>query len=609
MIYFRILTLFIFSLLFFLNSGCASIDSAPPSNKDIVTQPSSVKGPGDVSSGHVDNNSLAGKNDTLPTEEEMPEIQSLAHKEGFGENGLNNEKSIEPLSDQELIDSALEYCQASNEFWQQGDLENAIDCLDKALSFTLKINNTTNPEIIQEKDDLRITIAKRMVEVYSSRFTVANGTHKAIPLDMNSYVQKEIDSFKGREKKWFLRVYARSGKYRPAILKELREAGLPEELSWLPLIESGYSTKARSVKSAVGMWQFIASTGYKYGLKRNTWIDERMDPEKSTRAAIAYLTELHQIFGEWKTALAGYNCGEARVIRAIKSQKINYMDDFWDLFQKLPNETARYVPRFYAVLHILKDPEAYGFELPPLEEELEYEKITVQKQMSLNTLAKTMDIKYDQLKELNPSLFQNVTPKTTHELKVPKGKSAVLMAKLDEIPVYYPPTPAYVIHRVRSGESLSVIADRYKTSIRSIMNMNNLKRKDYLRVGWKLKIPTGKYTAVTYADSSGTPTRYVVKKGDSLWKIADRLGTTVNSIKAANNLNTTTLQIGQVLMVSQGLTDSKPGTSQIYIVRRGDSPYLIAKRHSMNLYDFLKINNLTAKSTIYPGQEVKVNPR
>ena len=609
MIFFRVRTLFIFSLLFFLNSGCASLNSNPPSQKEIVTQTATIKDSESLPSGHFDNEPPVENNGTLAAEEEKSEIQTAVHEMRIEENSLNNEKNIEPLTNQELIDSALEYCQASNEFWEQGDLENAVDCLDKALSFTLKINNSTNPEILQEKDDLRITIAKRMVEVYSSRFTVANGTHKAIPLDMNSYVQKEIDSFKGREKKWFLKVYARSGKYRPAILKELKEAGLPEELSWLPLIESGFSTKAKSNKAAVGMWQFIASTGYKYGLKRNTWLDERMDPEKSTRAAIAYLTELHQIFGEWKTALAGYNCGETRVLRVIKSQKINYMDDFWDLFQKLPNETARYVPRFYAVLHILKDPEAYGFELPPLEDVLEYEKITVQKQMSLNTLAKTMDVKYDQLTELNPSLFQNVTPKTTYELKVPKGKSTVLMAKLDEIPVYSPPTPAYVTHRVRSGESLSVIADRYRTSIRSIMNMNNLKSKDYLRVGWNLKIPTGKYTPVTYADSSGTPTKYVVKKGDSLWKIANRLGTTVNSIKAANSLSSTTLQIGQVLTVSKGLTDSKPGTSQNYIVRRGDSPYLIAKRHNMNLYDFLKMNSLTAKSTIYPGQEVKVTPR
>jgi membrane-bound lytic murein transglycosylase D len=200
---------------------------------------------------------------------------------------------------------------------------------------------------------------------------------------MNRHVQKAIDLFTtGREKEWFLKVYARSGKYRPAIVRELKEAGLPEELSWLPLIESGFSTVAISSARALGMWQFIASTGYKYGLNRDAWIDERMNPEKATKAAIAYLTELHQIFGEWTTALAAYNCGEARVLKEISTQKINYMDNFWDLYEKLPSETAFYVPKFLAVLHIVNNPSAYGIELPPLEKEIEYDKVNINKQFS-----------------------------------------------------------------------------------------------------------------------------------------------------------------------------------------------------------------------------------
>jgi membrane-bound lytic murein transglycosylase D len=132
------------------------------------------------------------------------------------------------------------------------------------------------------------------------------------------------------------------------ILEKLEAAGLPAELSWLPLIESGFKVKALSRARALGLWQFIPSTGYKFGLKRDQYIDERIDFEKSSDAAIAYLKELHNIFGDWSTVLAAYNCGEGRVLRVIRTQNINYLDDFWDLFGRLPFETARYVPRFLA---------------------------------------------------------------------------------------------------------------------------------------------------------------------------------------------------------------------------------------------------------------------
>lgn len=607
MFFLRILFVLVSSLSLLLNSGCVSPESYTPPQKKMSKQTSGTPEKITPPPEPIEKQSLPVIAEDIDPDEAL--IEEQIADEDIEKDPPNEDNDRVILTEQELIDSALEYCQASNEFWDKGDLEGAIDCLDKAYSITLKINNSSNPEIMQEKEDLRMTISKRILEVYTSRYTVANGTHKAIPLDMNEYVQKEINSFKGKERKWFLKVYARSGKYRPAIVKELKKAGLPEELSWLPLIESGFSTKAFSSARAMGMWQFIASTGYKFGLKRNTWFDERRDPEKSTKAAIAYLSELHQIFGEWKTALASYNCGEARVLRVIKSQKINYMDDFWDLFQKLPRETARYVPRFFAVLHILDNPGAYGFELPELEEELVYEKVTVKKQMSLKDLAKEIDIPYTLLHELNPALFQSVTPKIDYELKVPAGKAEILTAKLDDVPTYYPPVPAYVIHRVRSGDSLSVIADKYNTSINSIMSLNGLKSKNYLRAGWKLKVPTGKYTARTYTAPSETPTKYVVQKGDSLWKIANSFGTTVKSIKTANNLISSNLRIGQTLMLSKEPSATKTGENQEYIVKRGDSPYLIAKKYSMNLYDFMKINNLNAKTTIYPGQVVKVVPR
>jgi len=283
---------------------------------------------------------------------------------------------------QEMLDSALEFCQASFDFWNKGDLDNALDALDQAYSLILKVDaNPEEPEILQQKDDLRFTISKRIIECYSSRFTVANGYHKAIPLVMNRHVEKAIKLFTVRERNFFLDSYRRSGRYRPAIVKALKEAGLPEELSWLPLIESGFKLRAFSRARALGLWQFIASTGYKFGLKRDRWIDERMDPEKSTMAAIAYLKELHQIFGDWATVLAAYNCGEGAVLKRIRSQKINYLDNFWDLYRKLPRETAFYFPKFLAVLHILNDPEAHGMRLPPVDEEIKSEKIKIEKEV------------------------------------------------------------------------------------------------------------------------------------------------------------------------------------------------------------------------------------
>ena len=521
------------------------------------------------------------------------------------------------MTNQELLDSALEYCQASNDFWERGDLDNALDALDKAYSLILKVKTDNDAEVLQQKEDLRFTISKRIIETYASRFTAANGSHKAIPLVMNRHVERALDIYKGRERTFFLESYRRSGRYRPSIVEALHETGLPEELSWLPLIESGFKIRALSRARALGLWQFIASTGYKFGLKRDSWIDERMDPEKSTQAAIAYLKELHQIFGDWTTVLAAYNCGERRVLNRIKSQRINYLDNFWDLYETLPRETAFYVPRFLAVLHILNDPEAQGFILPPVDPAIETEAVTINKQVHLKTIARRLDIDYELLKDLNAELRHDCTPKDPHALKVPAGKGEMLLAKLDDIPVWQPPVPAYVVHRVRPGETLSVIAARYKTSVRSIMAMNGLRSSHYLRAGWKLRIPTSKVRTsqldrrlerppVQTASLKDDLVTYVVEEGDSLWIVAKRFGTTITVIQSLNHLNSSELRVGQVLKVPRGSSANDSTETQVYCVRKGDSPYLIAKRHRMNLAEFLKLNHLTPRSTIFPGQTLLV---
>jgi membrane-bound lytic murein transglycosylase D len=513
---------------------------------------------------------------------------------------------------QPVLDDALELCQVSQDFWQKGELENALDALDQAYAMILHVDSTDQPKLIQQKEDLRFLISKRILEIYASRNIVVNGNHNAIPLVMNSHIQKEINLFTRGERNFFRSSYKRSGRYRPMIVAALREAGLPEELSWLPLIESGFKVNALSRSRALGPWQFIPSTGYKFGLKRDKFIDERMDPAKSTRAAIAYLKELHGIFGDWSTVLAAYNCGEGRVLRVIRSQNLNYLDNFWDLYERLPRETARYVPRFLATLHILKNPEKYGIDDIIVDPPLESERVTISKQIHLRDVARTIGVSEAKLKELNPELRYKIIPGDGYPLRLPLGHSNILLANLDKIPVTQPPQRAFVYHRVRRGETLSVIARKYRTSIGSLMRANKLRRSNYIVAGKLLKIPQRGYVykkPKPVRPQNGKAVNHIVRKGDSLWIIAKQYGTTTKSIQELNHLASTNLFKGQTLTIFPAKAKKekidKTGLKS-YQVKSGDSPFLIARRHNMTLERFLSINDLWHGSTIYPGQIVYI---
>ena len=547
---------------------------------------------------------------------ELPEKVDTEDQNSSLAGPVSPEDSDQGEKIQSALDEALDFCQASQDFWQKGELENALEALDHAYALILKTDTTNSPKLIQQKEDLRFMISKRILEIYASRNIVVNGNHNAIPLVMNKHVQLEINHFtKYGEKSFFIEAYKRSGKYRPYIVSQLKAAGIPVELSWLPLIESGFKVNALSRARALGPWQFIPSTGYKFGLKRDKYIDERIDPVKSTHAAIAYLKELHQIFGDWSTVLAAYNCGEGRVLRVIRSQNINYLDNFWDLYERLPRETARYVPRFMAALFIINNPEKYGLNAITVDEPLEYENVTVSKQIHLKNIAKEIGVPEKTLRELNPELRYRILPQDKYPLRVPPGKSEVLLANLDKIPVSYPPQSAYVYHRIRPGESLSTIARRYHSSVRKIMRANNLHRSSYIVAGRKLKIPrrgTMPYRPKIDRNKDLTlPSTHAVKSGDSLWNIAKRYGTTTQKIQSLNNLQTTQLHIGQALKIP-GYKDEKivakieVGNLKVYQVKRGDSPFDIAQLHNMPLKRFLRINLLTLNSTIYPGQKLVI---
>ncbi len=400
----------------------------------------------------------------------------------------NGKKESIDDEQQALLDSALELTETAQEYWEESDMDSAIETLDEAYAMLLKTEGS-NPKIAQQKEDLRFVISKRIMEMYASRKTSVDGTYTAIPMTMNDHVQREIQSFQTVEYDFFVESYKRSGRYRGAMVKALKEAGLPEELSWLPLIESGYKVRALSRSRALGLWQFIPSTGYKFGLKRNAWIDERLDPDKATDGAIAYMKELHSMFGDWATVLAAYNCGEGSVARVIRNQKINYLDNFWDFYERLPRETARYFPRFLAVLAIVKDPAKYGFTLEQPDSPVSFDTVTIERPVHLKSIADKLGVDTEDLAGLNPELRYGATPNTAYALKVPVGKGETLLAAIETMTKWSPPKVEYVVHRVRRGETLSLIAMRYRTSIQRILEANNIRSTKLLRVGQRLKIP------------------------------------------------------------------------------------------------------------------------
>ena len=504
----------------------------------------------------------------------------------------------------QLVVEALEATESARVFWQEGDTEAALETLDLAYELLLQIPD--DADMTRQKEDLRHLISRRVVEIYRSRMTTASDLSSPIPLDMNEYVEHELARFRGPERKFFLESYRRSGQYRPMIVRKLREAGLPEELSWLPLVESGFKTRALSSARALGPWQFISSTGSRYGLQRSHWIDERMDPEKSTDAAIAYLTDLHGMFGDWMTALAGYNCGEHRVMKVIRRQENDYLDHFWDVFGQLPRETARYVPRFLATLAIVRNPEKYGIELPEPLPPVRTEGVSIARHAQLAELDRALGLEKGALTGLNPELRRGTTPDTSYALRVPRAVAPSFETKLAALPTYVPPPEeTFARHRVRRGETLSTIARRHRTSVGAIARANNLRSRHQIRVGQRLKIPQrgGATKRVRAAPAKASASwRHTVRRGDSLWKLASRYGTTVDRIKRDNGLRSNRLAIGQRLKIETG-----PGTgARKYTVRRGDTIGRIAKRHAVSVDAMLRANGLSRRSTIHPGQVLRL---
>ncbi|MGK0289252.1 MAG: membrane-bound lytic murein transglycosylase D [bacterium] len=299
---------------------------------------------------------------------------------------------------------------------------------------------------------------------------------------INFYIQKLSTT----KRKLFERGLKRSPHYLAMIFPILKKYDLPQELAYLPAVESNYNPKAKSWASAVGLWQFIRKTGRKYHLNQSYWHDERLDPEHSTHAAAKYLKKLYLEFGTWELALAAYNCGERRVHREIRRNKRKGLPtDYWSL--KLPKETQKYVPKFLAVTILFKNLKHYGFQPQQQQKKVQYKTVSVQGGLTFKQISTVTNTNRHTITTLNPSLYSRITPVTysKYELRFPIS-ARINQKKLKQLK---PRKIYWITHRVRRGDSLWKISRRYKVSARKLALLNHIYQAQLLRQNQRIRIP------------------------------------------------------------------------------------------------------------------------
>ena len=444
-----------------------------------------------------------------------------------------------------------------------------------------------------------------------------------ISLDDHPSVDKWIAYFTGPGRELMRTYLERSSRYLPMMKNVLRENQLPESLVYAALIESGFSPTARSRANAVGYWQFIAGTARHYGLKINRFVDERRDPVLSTRAAAEYFKKLYALFEDWHLALASYNAGEYRVNRAVLR---NYSRNFWRLAEKraLPSETRNYVPKFIAAARIASDPEKYGFfhlnQWPPLQ----YETTALSRPISLKKQAKEMNLPYEELRALNPAYKGEYAPVYAKDmyLRIPSGMKEQARLAAAKSGMKEPKSGYYDFYwyRVRRGDSLYKIARRNRITLAGLKRENGIRRGSLIRVGQRLKIPAsgtrsrrgGK--ARVKAAARNPSAVHIVRRGESLSRIARKRKISVADLRRANNLKGKIIHPGQRLKLSSGgkaATTSggkaqNPLNNRRHIVKQGDTLIGIAKKHRVRLVDLLNANSLDLNSVIFEGARLTI---
>jgi membrane-bound lytic murein transglycosylase D len=380
----------------------------------------------------------------------------------------------------------------------------------------------------------------------------------SIPIPEHRTINSAVRLFSVDMKDSIQTSLLRSARYRKLIDKALDEQKLPKGLAYLPVIESAYMPTLTSRAGAHGIWQFMPATAREYGLRVDWWVDERADPEHSTRAAATYLRDLYRMFDDWSLALAAYNCGPGRIRRTLEQAGAT---SFWELVDAglLPKETRGYVPTFYATLLIASDPDAYGFRLGELTEHDE-KRVDVRGPVSLAYIAEAIGVDEDKLQEMNPALRRGVVPPGRASVRVPSKSAETLQARADTLR----DDDAYVkfcSFRVRKGDTVQRLARAIGTKAETILAMNNLDEEERLRAGQPIYLPVrASELGTLLAHSDDQEIFYAVRKGDTLYSIAKKNGLTVAELRELNDLRkNATLRKGQKLRVSAPRTMTAGG--------------------------------------------------
>lgn len=453
-----------------------------------------------------------------------------------------------------------------------------------------------------------------------------------IPVVFNDQVKTFVHYFQTQKWGVITRAFERASRYLPMMRQIFREKGLPEDLLNLAFIESAVNPRATSRVKAAGIWQFMPSTGRLYGMQSSWWLDERRDPEKSTRGAASYLKNLYNMFESWPLALAAYNAGEGKIQAAIQRQRSR---NFWSL--RLPKETRLFVPAFMAMTIISREPERYGF-TPPPEEAIEVETVSLEHPTELTLIAQAAGTTVEEIRNLNPELIRWATPPSlsNYAVRIPAGRRDVFLEALEQIPPSERVT--WIRHKVRKGETPGRIAKQYGMDVQVVLEMNGLRKRQALRSGATVLLPaaavgSGAAYAIEVQQASRSTTRptstvyaeqYTVRKGDTLAGIARAHSVTLQNLRRWNKLSWNAgLRPGQILTVrrtprtraardfgisrgaASSVTPAAPGAKR-YTVKRGDTLRTIARAHAVLPEDLRRWNKLSRDAGLRPGQELEI---